>query len=92
MIMANLTPNTPLYNYPLPKIEQWLTNLGCQQDRQKLNCWYVKRNTWQAHISLEIEELTVSYLKAGADGSDIKRSFRYSLSRQDIEDAVFSGP
>ncbi|NEQ97539.1 MAG: DUF3143 domain-containing protein, partial [Cyanothece sp. SIO2G6] len=28
----------------------------------------------------------------GEDGSDIQRSFKYSLSRQDLEDAVFSGP
>jgi hypothetical protein len=90
--MTNLTPTTPLYNYPLPKIEQWLKNMGCQQNSQELNSWYVKKPSWEAIISLEIEELTVCYLKAGADGSDLKRSFRYSLSLQDIEDAVFSGP
>lgn len=90
--MPNLTPNTPLYNYPLPKIEQWLKQKGCQQDKQQLNYWYIKTPTWEANISLETEELTVCYLKAGADGNDIRRSFRYSLSRQDIEDAVFSGP
>lgn len=90
--MANLTPNSPLYNYPLPQIEEWLRIMGCTQDDQELNNWYVKKKTWSANISLEIEELRVCYLKAGADGSDIKRSFPYSLSRQDIEDAVFSGP
>ena len=90
--MAKLTIDTPLYNYPLPKIEEWLKKLGCQQDSQELNHWYIKTPTWEATISLEIEDLSVCYLKAGADGSDIKRSFRYSLSRQDIEDAVFSGP
>lgn len=90
--MAKLTTDTPLYNYPLPKIEEWLTKLGCQQDSKELNHWYIKTPRWEAEISLEIEDLIVCYLKAGADGSDIKRSFRYSLSRQDIEDAVFSGP
>jgi hypothetical protein len=90
--MAKLTPNTPLYNHPLPEIEKWLRNMGCEQDRKQLNCWYVKKPTYEAEISLEVEELTVCYLNTGADGSDIKRSFRYSLSRQDIEDAVFSGP
>jgi hypothetical protein len=90
--MVNLRPDIPLYNYPLPEIEKWLSSLGCQQDPQNLNCWYVKKPTWEANISLEIEELTVCYFHAGADGSDIKRSFRYSLSRQDIEEAVFSGP
>lgn len=90
--MANLTAESPLYNHPLPKIEDWLKKNGCKQDSQDLNCWYVKKPDWEAEITLEIEELVVNYLKAGADGSDIKRAFRYSLSRQDIEDAVFSGP
>ncbi|MEA5509217.1 DUF3143 domain-containing protein [Crocosphaera sp. UHCC 0190] len=84
--------DTPLYNHPLPAIEQWLSNLGCQQDLQNLNCWTIRKPSWNAQISLEIEELAVCYLKAGADGSDIKRAFKYSLSRQDIEAAVFGGP
>jgi hypothetical protein len=90
--MVNLTPNTPLYNYPLPKIEQWLKDMGCEQDQTQLNYWHIKKPAWEANISLEIEELTVCYLKADPDGKDLKRSFRYSLSRQDLEDAIFSGP
>ncbi|BAW96133.1 hypothetical protein NIES970_10560 [[Synechococcus] sp. NIES-970] len=84
--------DSPLYNHPLPKIEQWLREMGCEQDPQQLHCWTATRPTWQAEIRLEVEELSVSYLKAGADGSDIQRSFKYSLSRRDIQDAVFSGP
>jgi hypothetical protein len=90
--MAKLTPNSPLYNFPLPEIENWLKQMGCEQNPQALNCWYVKKRGWEAEITLEIEDLNVNYVNAGADGSDIKRSFRYSLSRRDIEDAVFSGP
>ncbi len=90
--MINIKPETPLYNHPLPKIEDWLRKNGCQQDPKQLNCWYVKKEDWEADITLEIEEIIVNYLKAGADGSDITRAFRYSLSRQDIEEAVFSGP
>lgn len=90
--MANLTVNSPLYNHPLPIIEDWLRKNGCTQNAKELNCWYVKKPDWEAEIVLEIEELIVTYLNAGADGSDIKRAFRYSLSRQDIQDAVFSGP
>jgi hypothetical protein len=90
--MTNVTATSPLYNHPLPKIEDWLKKNGCQQDPQNLNCWSVKKPDWEAEIMLEIEELVVIYLKAGADGSDVKRAFRYSLSRQDVEDAVFSGP
>ncbi|MGL5805458.1 MAG: DUF3143 domain-containing protein [Xenococcaceae cyanobacterium] len=84
--------DTPLYNHPLPEIEQWLQELGCQQDRQNLHCWTLDRSNWQAEICLDIEEITVSYLNAGDSGTDIKRSFKYSLSREDIESAVFSGP
>ncbi|MGI0483112.1 DUF3143 domain-containing protein [Geminocystis sp. CENA526] len=90
--MQKLTAKSPLYNFPLPEIERWLKNMGCEQNPKLLNCWYVKKRGWEAQITLEIEDLIVNYLNAGADGSDIKRAFRYSLSRQDIEDAVFSGP
>ena len=81
--------DSPLYNHPLPKIERWLQSLGCEQQSEALHCWTVSRPAWQAEICLEIEELVVRYLKAGADGSDIERSFRYSLSRQDIEGCCF---
>lgn len=91
--MIYLPPaNTPLYNHPLSSIEQWLKNLGCQQDQKELHCWYIEKTDWKAEISLENEKLIVSYVKAGADGSNINRAFQYSLSRQDIENAVFSGP
>ncbi len=84
--------DTPLYNHPLPQIEQWLRDRGCQQDEQELNTWHLERPAWQAEIALEIEELAVRYLQAGDDGRDIVRSFKYSLSRSDIEAAVFDGP
>ena len=84
--------DTPLYSHTLPKIEQWLKDLGCEQDRENLHCWYVQRTDWQAEICLEIEELTVSYFNTESKVKDFNRSFKYSLSRQDIESAVFSGP
>lgn len=83
---------TPLYNHPLPQIEQWLKAQGCTQDSQDLHCWRLEHPRWQAELYLDIEELTVRYLGAGEAGQDIQRTFKYSLSRQDIEDAVFSGP
>ncbi|NBO31089.1 MAG: DUF3143 domain-containing protein, partial [Cyanobacteria bacterium WB6_1B_304] len=46
----------------------------------------------QAEITLDTDQITVRYLGSGEDGKDIQRSFKYSLSRQDIEAAVFSGP
>lgn len=90
--MSLPSADTPLYNHPLPDIEQWLQSQGCQQDRQQLHCWHVQRAAWEAEVMLDIDQLTVRYLKAGADGQDIQRAFKYSLSRQDIEAAVFSGP
>lgn len=90
--MAQPDAKSPLYSHPLPAIENWLKTMGCHQDPQQLNYWYVKKDHWQAEIVLETENLNVSYVQAGADGTDIKRVFRYSLSRQDVEDAIFSGP
>ena len=83
---------TPLYDHPLPDIEQWLTDLGCQQDPQQLNCWQVERATWTAQLSLDIEEICVCYSSSGNNQPEVKRSFKYSLSRADVEAAIFSGP
>ena len=83
----------PLYNYPLPQIEQWLITLGAHQQRDNnIHCWLVERANWKAEICLEVEELTVRYINGGEGGKDLLRSFKYSLSRQDIEAAVFDGP
>lgn len=85
-------PNTPLYNHQLPQIEQWLLEQGCHQDTQDLHLWRVERAHWKAEIWLDIEELSVVYRPLTLNERDIQRTFKYSLSRQDIEDAVFSGP
>ncbi|MBV6625687.1 MAG: DUF3143 domain-containing protein [Rivularia sp. (in: Bacteria)] len=90
--MYLLNSETPLYNHPLPQIEQWLENLGCQQDPKCLHLWRIQRPAWEAEIWLDIEEITVRYLNAGQNQEDIQRSFKYSLSRKDVEEAVFSGP
>jgi Protein of unknown function (DUF3143) len=93
------TDNTPLYNHPLPEIEQWLMSMGCEQDDSELHCWYINKPDWRAELCLDIEELTVRYhapsgaSPAAISGSNsIYRTFKYSLSRQDIENAVFAGP
>ncbi|MEM7717324.1 MAG: DUF3143 domain-containing protein [Cyanobacteria bacterium P01_A01_bin.68] len=83
---------TPLYNHALPQIERWLQEQNCKQDESQLHCWYLEKNTWKAEIWLDIEQITVRYIEAGENNQDIQRSFKYSLSRQDIEEAVFSGP
>ncbi|WP_414528198.1 DUF3143 domain-containing protein [Nodularia chucula] len=87
-----ISADKPLYSHPLPQIEQWLKNQGCQQDANELHCWRVERPNWQAEIWLDIEQVTVRYIKSSENNQDIQRSFTYSLSRQDIDQAVFSGP
>jgi hypothetical protein len=100
------TDDTPLYNHPLPEIEQWLISMGCEQNDSELHCWYINKPDWQAELCLDIEELTVRYhpTNQGSSSADdrntsqtpgsqgIYRTFKYSLSRQDIENAVFAGP
>jgi hypothetical protein len=49
-------------------------------------------SAWKAEICLETEELTVRYFDAEQESQNLSRSFKYSLSRQDVEYAVFSGP
>lgn len=86
------SPDTPLYSHPLPQIENWLRAQGCEQDEKHLHHWYLKKDSWQAELDLDIEQIVVRYLQAGQGGEDIQRAFKYSLTRQDIEQAVFSGP
>jgi hypothetical protein len=97
------TDDTPLYNHPLPEIEQWLISMGCEQDDSELHCWHITKPDWKAELCLDIEELTVRYQSnhntsipetqpSGVGTQGIYRTFKYSLSRQDIENAVFAGP
>ncbi|MCM0592097.1 MAG: DUF3143 domain-containing protein [Gloeotrichia echinulata IR180] len=90
--MALVSPDTPLYNHTLPQIEQWLKDQGCEQDEAQLHCWRLQRPRWQAEVLLDVEQIVVRYIEAGENRQDIQRSFKYSLSREDIEQAVFAGP
>jgi Protein of unknown function (DUF3143) len=101
--MILLPTDTPLYNHPLPEIEQWLISMGCEQDDAELHCWHIRQDDWRAEVCLDVEELTIQYYSVNtAAGSDqgsgqtgqqgIYRTFKYSLSRQDIENAILAGP
>lgn len=83
---------TPLYNHPLPAVEAWLSGKGCEQDSQDKSRWTVTQPTWRAELELKVEQIAVRYLGAGEEGRDILRVFPYSLSRQDLEEVIFSGP
>ncbi|NJL85381.1 MAG: DUF3143 domain-containing protein [Leptolyngbyaceae cyanobacterium SM1_1_3] len=84
--------DTPLYNHPLPDIEQWLVSKGCQQDSAELHRWHLQRTEWEADLALDVDSIVIRYLEAGLDGQDLQRIFKYSLSRKDLEEAIFSGP
>ncbi|NJN49312.1 MAG: DUF3143 domain-containing protein [Alkalinema sp. RL_2_19] len=97
MEAANLSSNLPsadtaLYNHPLPLIEAWLTEQGCKRDSEAPHAWRITRDNWRAEIELDVDQLTVRYLNADTGGQDRSRAFKYSLSRHDIEEAVFAGP
>ena len=89
--MSIPSADTPLYNHPLPELENWLRERGCQQDRDELNHWWLERGNWKAQLWLDTDQITVIYEVDGSE-REIQRSFKYSLSRQDVEDAVFGGP
>jgi hypothetical protein len=84
--------DTPLYNHPLPLIEFWLREQGCEQNSSDLHYWLVQRSHWKAEIELDIDQLVVRYITPGDSSQAIARAFKYSLSRQDLEEAVFAGP
>ncbi|MBD2020382.1 DUF3143 domain-containing protein [Leptolyngbya sp. FACHB-36] len=90
--MALPPADTPLYNHPLPEIEQWLVEQGCTRSKDDIHCWLVQRPEWHAEVCLDTDQLTVRYSDIGIEERSVQRSFKYSLSRQDVQDAVFAGP
>ena len=45
-----------------------------------------------AELRLDIEELAVTYTPTESSRAPVKRTFKYSLSRKDLENAIFIGP
>ena len=85
-----LPATTPLYSHPLPDIESWLTGLDCEQDSDNPSRWRFSRGGWTAELVLDVDSIVVYY--ASSQGKSVQRSFKYSLSRQDLESAIFAGP
>ncbi|WP_218082778.1 DUF3143 domain-containing protein [Anthocerotibacter panamensis] len=77
---------TPLYNHPLHALEVWLRDQGCHQDDEVAHCWYLKHPDWEAIIYLEETALRAEY---HFDEQTRTLTFPYSLSRWDVEQAVF---
>jgi len=80
---------TPLYNHPLPALEDWLRELGAAQQRRNPCSWDLHHNDWSAEIELEVEDLSVRWQH---DGQCTVRQFPYGLSRADVEAAILAGP
>ncbi|MEL6604746.1 MAG: DUF3143 domain-containing protein [Cyanobacteria bacterium J06614_10] len=85
-----LPASTPLYSHPLPEIESWLTDQGCERDNDNVSQWRFSRTGWTAELLLDVDSIVVYY--ASSSGKAVQRSFKYSLSRGDLEQAIFSGP
>jgi hypothetical protein len=88
--MSSLPPRqTPLYNHPLPALEQWLCDLGACRDGSEPCLWDLEQPCWRARIELDVEELKVSWYH---DSHVTVRLFPYGLSRADVESAILAGP
>ena len=85
-----LPASTPLYSHPLPDIEAWLAERGCQRSAKNPSQWTFSRADWSAELLLDVDSIVVDYVSAG--GKAVQRSFKYSLSRADLEEVIFSGP
>ncbi len=82
--------NTPLYTHPLPDIEAWLTGLGGDRNPQNISEWSFSHPDWSAKLWLDVDSIVVRYVSH--DSKVVQRSFKYSLSRSDLEEVIFSGP
>lgn len=88
--MVTLPPErTPLYNHTLPALEQWLRQLGADQQGSHGVEWRLHHGDWSARITLESEDLTVVWLGGGIER---QRRFAYGLTRADVEAAILAGP
>ena len=86
-----MTPSTkPLYSHALPEIEDWLRQQRAERDSQDISRWSISRQDWSADLYLDVDSIVVNYVSS--DGKEVQRSFKYSLSRGDLEKVIFSGP
>lgn len=87
--MSLPSEDTPLYNHPLPALEDWLRQLGAHQEEPHSPWWTLRRDAWTARIALEVEEVKVIWREPGGESV---RLFPYGLSRADAEAAILAGP
>ncbi len=85
--MPPLPATTPLYNHPLPLLEEWLEQKGCVRDPEQIENCSCQTPQWQAELKLEETHIWVRYQYE--DGNTKTLTFPYSLSREDVERAIF---
>ena len=84
-----IPPEIPLYKHPLPRLEDWLRQLGGSQSRTDPSQWDLHQPRWSAQIVLEVDELKVTWHQ---EGQQSVRHFPYGLPRADVEAAILAGP
>ncbi|MEN9204755.1 MAG: DUF3143 domain-containing protein [Thermostichales cyanobacterium SZTDM-1c_bins_54] len=82
-----LPDSAPIYNHPLPVIESWLEEQGCERDEHDPTCWTYRRGSWQVNIHWEETAFRVDY----RSGSGVVKTLLlpYALSRADVQRAIF---
>ena len=79
----------PINQHSLESLELWLENLGAIKDDTNPSKWYLSLSNWDAIINFDQEDLRVIW---DCDGQLTKRSFSYSINKEDVENAILQGP
>jgi len=82
-----LPDSAPLYNHPLPMIESWLEEQGCERDDQDVTCWVYQQPGYRVLIHWEETAFRVEYHFANGEGKTLL--LPYALSRGDVQRAIF---
>ncbi|WP_232200191.1 DUF3143 domain-containing protein [Synechococcus sp. CC9616] len=71
-------------------LEQWLRDLGAEPAPDAPSRWTLQTPTWSAELTLEQEDLRVTWLQPEAEPRQC--CLPYGLSRADVEAAIQAGP
>tara|TARA_Y100001970_G_C13644062_1_gene560324 strand:+ start:299 stop:565 length:267 start_codon:yes stop_codon:yes gene_type:complete len=80
---------TPLNRHSLMSLEQWLRESGAKPNNKNPSEWIWEFSQWTTHITMERDELRVTWLKEGLRSQCY---FSYRLMRKDVEEAIRQGP
>ena len=81
--------NVPINQHSLQALELWLQSLGAIKDSNSPSIWHLNLSNWEAIISFEQEDLSVTW---NCDGKLTKRLFSYCINKGDVENAILQGP